>query len=238
MTCVAWKYNYNYSIIIIAHFCTIYPEKGVRFMDWTQKELEELYQKINQRALEDAEFRKELMADAHTAIEKVAGRKLPEGFRLETIETDLSYNRTFVAPDFAPGELDLQNLKTDAESLPKVGASFALIVSFCAAAVAVGPCPLDGCGANVCGGAVCGGAICAGDVCGGAVCAGAVCGGEGCGGVGCGTAGCGGDGAAGAVCGGDACGAEGCAGAVCGGNVCGAEGCKAATCGGYTSGNK
>ena len=228
-------------------------------MDWTQKELEELYQKVNQRALEDAEFRKELQADAHAAIEKVAGRKLPKGFRLETIETDLSYNRTFVAPDFAPGELNIQNLKTAAggqgeeqldnyspsegdEGMPNVAISIALIVSVCGAAGAIGPCPSDACGAKACAGDACGGNACGADGCAGAACGGDACGGAGCAGVACGGDACGGAGCAGAACGvnacgGNACGVAGCPGAACGGDACGANSCAGAACGGNACGN-
>ena len=177
-------------------------------MDWNQKELEELYQKINQLTATDADFRKALQEDAYVAIEKVAGKKLPEGFRLETIETDPSYGKTFMAPNFTPGELNLQALKTvaggqgeeqsDSSSSsgdvpPAASTSFILIVSACAAAA--GPCAADACVAEACGW------------------------------DGCPTAG---------PCAADACVAETCVGfgeGPCGGFLCGADACVAEACG-------
>ena len=81
-------------------------------MAWTQNELEELYQKVNKLAAEDADFRKELQADSRAAIEKIAGKELPEGFRLKFIENDPSYNATYVVPDITSGELNLKELQS------------------------------------------------------------------------------------------------------------------------------
>lgn len=205
-------------------------------MSWTQKELEELYQKVNQLASTDADFRKEMQENAHAAIERVAGRTLPEGFRLETIETDLSYNRTFVAPDFAPGELNLRDLKSVAGgqgeqqsggeptsgdgSDAMVGISFMVIVTVCAAATSVGPCGADVCGAQAGTGETCAGAVCGAEVCAGAACAGEACGG----------AACAGEAGTETACGGAACAGEACGGAACGGDACGADACVLEAC--------
>ena len=60
-------------------------------MKWTQKELEELYQKANEKAISDMEFRKAVLADARGALTELAGRELPEGFSLELVESDHYY---------------------------------------------------------------------------------------------------------------------------------------------------
>ena len=60
-------------------------------MEWTQKELEELYQAAIKKSMIDKEFRKELMEDSKKAMEKLAGRELPEGFKLKFIEKDPNY---------------------------------------------------------------------------------------------------------------------------------------------------
>ncbi|MBR2259850.1 MAG: hypothetical protein IJ899_21445 [Blautia sp.] len=52
---------------------------------WTKEELEELFQKANQKAKEDEEFRKEAKQDLKAALEKLAGRELPEGMQLEMV---------------------------------------------------------------------------------------------------------------------------------------------------------
>lgn len=210
-------------------------------MEWTQKELEELYQRVNKLGASDADFRKELMADPHAAIEKIAGRELPEGFRLKFIENDPSYNATYLVPDFTPDELNLKALQTDAGETgeensedtvhPKVGVSFVLIVSACAAAVSTVGCGGDACAAAGCVGDACAAQACAAAGCGGnAGCAGNACAAAGCGAdLGCAADGCGGNVcAANLTCLTNACGADYCAGfAECSGAICGADRCSA-----------
>lgn len=184
-------------------------------MKWTQEELEQLYQQVNAKAAQDEAFRKEVLTNPKAALEKMAGRKLPDEFNLKIIENDSGFASTYIVPDFVQGELDVQELGSEALGQVSGGVSFFLIVTVCAAAVAVGPCPGDACGAAACGGNVCGGAACGADACGGNACGGAASG------V---SAGCGG-----AACGGDACAANiGCAGYSAGADVCGANvGCAA-----------
>lgn len=208
-------------------------------MKWTQKELEELYQKANEKAIADPEFRKAVLSDAESALEELAGRKLPEGFSLELVESDNSYAAAYLAPNFTGDEIDLNGLRStaggnegasDDQGKMAVGVSFVLIVSICGAAASVGPC-----GGNICGGAACGGDACAGNICGGAACGGNVCAGDvACGGNTCGGNACAGD----VVCAADACGGNACAGDVaCGGNACGGDACGGNVgCGGNTCG--
>jgi len=119
--------------------------------DWTQQELEELMAKMTKKAMTDAEFRKEVLADATKALEKLAGRPLPEGSSLKCIERDPNYQTTFVLPDLMDEE------KLDDESLSNVagGISVFAIVSVCAGAMSVGPdvgaCYQKGCLADACG---------------------------------------------------------------------------------------
>ena len=102
--------------------------------NWTQQEMEELMAKMTKKAMTDAAFRKEVLADANKALEKLAGKPLPEGASLKCIERDPNYQTTLVLPDLIDEE------RLDDESLQKVagGISVALIVSVCAGAVGVG----------------------------------------------------------------------------------------------------
>ena len=102
-------------------------------MEWTQQELEELYQATVKKATVDADFREKLKQNAKTAMEGLAGRELPEGFRLKFIEKDPSYANTFVLPDFKGDELDMSDMGDVAG-----GISFFLIVSACAVARSAG----------------------------------------------------------------------------------------------------
>ena len=107
-------------------------------MEWTQQELEELYQQTVKKASVDAAFREKLKQDSKAAMEELAGRELPDGFRLKFIEKDPSFSNTFVLPDFKGDELDMSDLRDVGG-----GISFFLILSACAIAASVGPCPAD-----------------------------------------------------------------------------------------------
>lgn len=215
-------------------------------MKWTQKELEELYQKANEKAISDPEFRKAVLADAKSALTELAGRELPEGFSLELVENDNSYASAYLAPNFTGDEIDLSELRSvaggkandpDDNDNHMVAVSVALIISVCGAAVSVGPCGGDVCGGDACGGNICGGAVCGGNACGGDIaCGGAACGGNVCGGdIACGGDACGGNACGGnVICAGNACGGDACSGDVaCAGNACAANVCGGnAACGG------
>jgi hypothetical protein len=145
--------------------------------EWTPKELEELLEKMTQKSMTDAEFRKEVLADATKALEKLAGRPLPDGSSLKCIEKDPNYQTTLVLPDL----LDEERL--DDESLVNVagGISIALIVEVCGAAVSAGPevipsacgaraCPADVCYADACGAHLCAAKASGVEACGNEVC--------------------------------------------------------------------
>ena len=83
-------------------------------MKWTQEELEQLYQQVNAKAIENEEFRKELLADPKAILEREAGRKLPDDFNLKIVESDSGYAASYIVPDFVQGELDAQELGADA----------------------------------------------------------------------------------------------------------------------------
>lgn len=109
-------------------------------MEWTQEKLNELYQKIQRKAMTDEEYRKELLDNADAVIEKEMGEKLPEGMKFQVIESDPEYNATFVLPDMLSEELEDEELEQVAG-----GVSVILIVSACAAAIST-----SACGANAC----------------------------------------------------------------------------------------
>ena len=221
-------------------------------MTWSQRDLEELYKEVNKKGSTDEQFKEWLIRDPVAAMESVAGRPLEEDGKLEVVANDGSYSNTYVVPDFAQGEMDFNELRTVAggsrvESAADIsggsneerpaGLSVAAIVSVCAAAAAVGPCPADACGAKggciveVCGAEACGTDFgCAANACGANACAflGA------CGGNACGADAC----AANIACIGNACAANACAADVmCGGNVCAANACADnVVCGGNACG--
>ncbi len=82
--------------------------------NWTQQELDELIAKMTKKSMTDAAFRKEVLADANKALEKLAGKALPEGASIKCVEKDPNYRNTLVLPDFVDEE------KLDDESMQKV----------------------------------------------------------------------------------------------------------------------
>ena len=113
--------------------------------EWTQEEMDELYLEMQQKAMTDEEFRKELLADANKALGKLAKKPLPEGMKLKIIENDPAYTATLVLADMVDEELDLEDMKKAAG-----GANLGFVLQVCAAAVGVnfGPCVGDVCGAK------------------------------------------------------------------------------------------
>ena len=194
-------------------------------MKWTQEELEQLYQQVNAKAAADEAFRKEIMEKPRQTLEAFAGRPLPDDFNLKMIESDSGYSATYIVPDFVQGELDVRKLSADKMEQVTGGVSFALIVSVCGLAAAVGPCGADACGGNACAAAACAANACGGDACAANACAANAGGAGGCGGNACGGDACGGNaGCGGYASGADACGANtGCAGYANHTSVCGAQ---------------
>lgn len=96
-------------------------------MEWTQEKLNELYLKIQRKAMTDEEYRKELLEDADAVIEREMGEKLPEGMKFQVVESDPKYSVTFVLPDMLSEELDDEDLDRVAggicliENLPQDG---------------------------------------------------------------------------------------------------------------------
>ena len=72
--------------------------------EWKQQEMEELIAKMTKKAMTDAAFRKEVLEDATSALEKLAGKPLPEGMTLKCVEKDPNFRNTLVLPDFVDEE--------------------------------------------------------------------------------------------------------------------------------------
>ena len=114
-------------------------------MEWTKEEMEALYASMQKKAMTDEDFRKEILADANKALAKLAGKELPEGMKIKVIEQDPAYTATFVLPDLASEEVDMEELDKAAG-----GISFALVLSICGVALPSSP-SNNTCGADICG---------------------------------------------------------------------------------------
>jgi len=75
-------------------------------MNWTNEEKLELYAKAQMMSATDEGFRAEMLADPIAALEKVSGKKIPEGVKIKVIEQDPEYTSTIVLPAFIGDELE------------------------------------------------------------------------------------------------------------------------------------
>lgn len=79
-------------------------------MLWTQEEKNEVYINAMQKAASNESFRKEILADPIAALEKLSGKKIPEGTSIKVIEQDPAYESTMVLPKFVGDSLELEDL--------------------------------------------------------------------------------------------------------------------------------
>jgi hypothetical protein len=87
----------------------ITTQRGGQEMEWTEQELQELNQKLLQKAADDADFRKELNTNPMETIEKFCGRKLPNGISINVIEPG-SPSPELTRPDLIGQELSQEEL--------------------------------------------------------------------------------------------------------------------------------
>lgn len=80
-------------------------------MAWSQERIKKVYDEAQKLAFTDAEFRNELLQNANTAIEKLTGEPLPDGFSINVIESNPKYSATFVLPTMVTGELSDEKLE-------------------------------------------------------------------------------------------------------------------------------
>jgi hypothetical protein len=113
-------------------------------MAWTQKETEELYAKVQRKAMLNQDFRRLLISNPNKAITQVAGVDLPSGLKIKVIEKDPAYDMTFVLPDLVSGEMSDEELESAAG-----GISVLLIISACAGAIGTNSCGADACAGKI-----------------------------------------------------------------------------------------
>ncbi len=112
--------------------------------EWTKEKLEKIYVDVQKKCATDKEFRDEILKDANSAIEKLTGETIPEGFKLKAVEQDPNYTTTFVIPDLISEELTEGDMQKMAG-----GISVLAGVSACALAIEVSVCDADVCGVDV-----------------------------------------------------------------------------------------
>lgn len=106
------------------------------------EEMEKVYQKVVTKAITDADFRKELLANPNQAIEKETGIPVPAEYRIRIIEEDPAYMGTFFLPAYTGGEL------SDDDMMAIAGGAACGNKGNCFGNVKVEPCGGRVCGAN------------------------------------------------------------------------------------------
>jgi hypothetical protein len=78
--------------------------------DWSKGEVEKLRQTLAAKSAFDAAFRKELLANPNKVIEETAGKKIPDGYSIDVIESKPGVVATFVLPNFYGDKLGKEEL--------------------------------------------------------------------------------------------------------------------------------
>ena len=77
---------------------------------WAREEIDNCIMECLSKALSDADFRKKLIESPVEAVKELTGKEIPPGIRIQILESDPSYDFTFLLPELSSEELDDENL--------------------------------------------------------------------------------------------------------------------------------
>ena len=106
------------------------------------EKMEQAYQQVVQKAVTDADFRKELLANPNKAIEKVTGIPVPEEYHIRIIEQDPAYQGTYFLPAFVGEEISDEDMAAVAGGVGDPCNN----KGNCAGHIEIKPCAADVCG--------------------------------------------------------------------------------------------
>jgi hypothetical protein len=78
--------------------------------DWTKEDVDKVKAIITAKAAFDKAFRAEVLANPAATIEKIAGKKIPDGFSVDIIENKPGTMATFVLPNYYGDKLGHEEL--------------------------------------------------------------------------------------------------------------------------------
>ena len=78
--------------------------------DWTKEGLDKVRATIGAKAAFDKAFREEVLANPVATIEKIAGKKIPEGYSVDIIENKPGTVATFVLPNYYGDKIGQEEL--------------------------------------------------------------------------------------------------------------------------------
>jgi len=81
-------------------------------MDWTEEKINQTIADIKKKASEDGSFRKLCLDNPNEAIKQVSGMEVPEGVKINIIESDSGVDHTILLPSNKTelSEQDLDNI--------------------------------------------------------------------------------------------------------------------------------
>lgn len=80
--------------------------------EWTSQDIEKTIQESIRRGTTDQAFRKLALSDARAAVEKVAGRPIPEGLKIKFVD-GAGAHMTIVLPELAGEEGELSDTQLE-----------------------------------------------------------------------------------------------------------------------------
>ena len=78
--------------------------------NWTKEDLDKVKATIGAKAAFDKAFREEVLANPAAMIEKIAGKKIPEGYSVDIIENKPGTVATFVLPNYYGDKIGQEEL--------------------------------------------------------------------------------------------------------------------------------
>ncbi len=80
-------------------------------MSWNDEEVNELFFKCKHKAMVDKDYRAKILADPKGTIEEMAGKKMPDDFKIQVVEGDPAASMSFVLPPMTDTELSDEELE-------------------------------------------------------------------------------------------------------------------------------
>ncbi len=78
-------------------------------MSWNDEEVNELFFKCKHKAMVDKDYRAKILADPKGTIEEMAGKKMPDDFKIQVIESDPAASMAFVLPPMPETGVELSD---------------------------------------------------------------------------------------------------------------------------------
>ena len=103
--------------------------------EWTKEDLDKVKATIGAKAAFDKAFRAEVLANPVAMIEKIAGKKIPDGYSVDIIENKPGTIATFVLPNYYGDKIGQEELAAIAGARSKTSTNTVQTAEVVASAV-------------------------------------------------------------------------------------------------------